>query len=189
VDLEIFAGDSLAILGGEGSGKSRLARVMACLVAPESGRVAWRGEPGGIGLVFRVPDLRFLCATPREEVALTPASRGVRGEALRERIAESLAWAGVADSWLDREWFRLSAAERYRVGVAAVLAARPELMLLDEPGCALSDAGEASLVGNVREFVRLHGGAMVIFTSRDARARWADRIVSIEKFLVETPAG
>ncbi|MBF0192299.1 MAG: energy-coupling factor ABC transporter ATP-binding protein [Magnetococcales bacterium] len=183
VDLEIVPGDCVAFLAGESAGKSRLARVMAGLLSPESGRVVWHGEPGGIGMVFRVPDLRFLCATPREEVALTPAARGVRGEALRERVEESLALAGVDGALLDREWIGLSASERYRVAVASVLAARPGLMILDEPGNMLSDAGEQALADSLRQFSRIHGTAMVFFTSRVARAeRFASSIIEKKNF-------
>ncbi|MBF0627195.1 MAG: ATP-binding cassette domain-containing protein [Magnetococcales bacterium] len=181
IGLEVGRGESVAVLAGEGAGKSRLLRVMAGLLAPEAGEVVWQGEAGGIGVVFRVPDLRFLCATPREEVQLTPAARGLlAGEALRVRTEEALCWAGVEAGLWDREWSWLSAAGRYRVAVAAVFAARPQLMLFDEPGNMLSDAGEEGLVESLRHFAEVHGVATVIFTSRAARARrFAARVVSL----------
>ncbi|MBF0339883.1 MAG: energy-coupling factor ABC transporter ATP-binding protein [Magnetococcales bacterium] len=180
VELEIASGEAVAILAGEGVGKSRLARIMAGLVVPESGEVLWRGRAGGIGMVFRIPELRFLCVTPREEVRLTPFSQGLRGEALAERLEEALACAGVASEWLDREWHGLSAGQRYRVGLAATLAAAPELLLLDEPGSMLSDAGEVALAACLRDLAQTRGMARVVFTSRASRAAlFAERTVAL----------
>ncbi|MEO5334517.1 MAG: energy-coupling factor ABC transporter ATP-binding protein [Magnetococcus sp. YQC-5] len=190
VSFSIGPGERLAVLGSEASGKSLLMRMMAGLLRPEAGRVLWRGvdlvglspdqRVGGIGVLFRDPDARFLCATPGEEVALTPASLGLAGEALAVRVTESLFMAGLEERCADLSWSELSASQRYRVGIAAVLAARPQLLLVDEPGNALSDVGEVDFARRLQEFGDRYGTAMVVFTSRDVRASlFAKRIVRL----------
>ncbi|MEO5347345.1 MAG: ATP-binding cassette domain-containing protein [Magnetococcus sp. YQC-9] len=184
IDLSVHAGERLAILAPESAGKSRLMRVMAGLTPPESGEVI-RQHATDCGLLFRVPELRFLCATPHEEVALTPAARGLKGEALSERVEESLQLAGVDARHWGRGWHLLSAAQRYRVGMAVVYALRPRLLLLDEPGNALSDDGENDLAKRLNGFCRAYGSATVVFTSRAARAGlFAERI---ERLPMQTP--
>lgn len=190
VSFSLWPGERLAVLGGEASGKSSLMRMMAGLLLPEVGRVLWRGvdlamlppdqRVRGVGVLFRDPDARFLCATPGEETALTPASLGLADEALAVRVTESLLMAGLEERCADVPWSELSASQRYRVGIAAVFAARPQLLLVDEPGNALSDVGEVDFARRLQEFCDMHGTAMVVFTSRGARASlFARRIVRL----------
>ncbi|GAB0058522.1 Energy-coupling factor transport system ATP [Candidatus Magnetaquicoccaceae bacterium FCR-1] len=180
MDLVVRAGERLAILAPESFGKSRLLRVMAGLIEPASGAVI-RPEDGGVGVLFRVPELRFLCATPREEVGLAPAARGVRGDDLNARVEAALRRAGLDGACWDRGWHLFSASEKYRVGVAILYALRPRLLLIDEPGNPLSDSGEVGLAEDLRVFCLEHGVGLVVFTSREGRAGlFGERVVRME---------
>lgn len=188
--LSVFFQERLAILGAEASGKSLLMRIMAGLLTPNAGRILWQGidlatlspinKMGKIGILFQNPDAHFLCATPNEETALTPTSQGLSHTALSLRIQESLVMAGFDERYIDSPLATLSASQRYRVAVAAVFAARPQLLLIDEPGAILSENGEIDFAQRLLVFGQTHGTTMVIFTSRATRAAlFAQRIVQL----------
>ncbi|MBF0260588.1 MAG: ATP-binding cassette domain-containing protein [Magnetococcales bacterium] len=180
LDLVVRAGERVAILGPESVGKSRLLRVMAGLIEPASGSVI-RPDVGGVGVLFRVPELRFLCATPREEVGLAPAARGLHGAGLNEHVEAALRRARLDAGCWDRGWHLFSSAEKYRLGVAILYALRPRLVLIDEPGNPLSDTGEKALAEDLREFCHAHGVASVVFTSREGRAGlFGERVVRMD---------
>ncbi len=180
INLSLESEICLAVLGDEASGKSQLMRIMAGLVVPKVGRVLWQGvdlvdltpaeRVGRIGVLFRNPDGRFLAATPGEEVALTPVSAKFSSEVLAVRVNESLTQAGFDLCYASCGLFTLSASQRYRVSVAAVFAARPRLLLVDEPGAFLSDGGEVDFAQRLLAFGRMYATTIVIFTSRATRA-------------------
>ncbi|MBF0125633.1 MAG: energy-coupling factor ABC transporter ATP-binding protein [Magnetococcales bacterium] len=190
LNVSVFPGERLALLGAEAGGKTVLLKVMAGLLSPTSGRVWWRGRDldlsppsgrvGEIGVLFREPDSRFLCATPREEITLTPASAGLSPEALSDRLAGALELAGLPAGLADRPWWTLSASQRYRGAVAVLYAMRPRLLLADEPGAPLSESGEADFARRLAAFGREQGMAVVVFTSRRNRATlFAERVVPL----------
>jgi energy-coupling factor transporter ATP-binding protein EcfA2 len=165
-------GERWAIVGKEGSGKSTLLRIMAGLLRPQRGALWYRGAPvspeeivPGLGVLFADAAQRFLTATVWEEVALTPAHQGVTGEALHQRVRHAVQQAGVPERFLPWDLARLSSAQAYRVALAAVLVTQPVLLLLDEPGALLDEAGEEALAH------QLQGFSSVTFTSRLSRAR------------------
>ncbi|MBF0440123.1 MAG: ATP-binding cassette domain-containing protein, partial [Magnetococcales bacterium] len=93
LNLTVLPGDSWVVLGEEASGKSLLMRMMVDLHRPDGGQVI--RSSAAVGVLFRDPDAHFICATPAEEVALTPRSQGLRGRELTERIAGALVLAGL----------------------------------------------------------------------------------------------
>ncbi len=199
VSLAVRPGQRLAILGAEGSGKSTLMRLMAGLIPAQSGEItlfghtadarAGRTEPPGV--LFREPEAHFLTPRVGEEIALTPASRGVTGPELETRINEAMVWAGLPLDWREEPLAHLSAAQRGRVALAALHAARPRLLLADEPGGPLSDSGEERLAERFRRLCADRQMALVIFTSRPRRAlRFAEMVLELcNGRLREYPAG
>ena len=182
----IAPGERWAVLGPEGCGKSTLLRLMAGLLRPSGGAVWLQGQPcatvarraAWLGVLFSEPATRFLTPVVWEEVALTPGFHGLAGEALQQRVAETLQWAGLAADLAPRELATLSAAECARVAWAVAWVMRPPLLLLDEPGACLSEAGEEEMA---QRLDGLSGVASVVFTSRRARAaRFAERLLWLE---------
>ncbi|MBF0183636.1 MAG: ABC transporter ATP-binding protein [Magnetococcales bacterium] len=182
IDWSIGAGERWAIVGGEGSGKSTLLRLMVGLLRPEQGEVRWQGQPvsegatvAAIGVLFSDAAQRFLTPNVWEEIALTPAHQGILGEELQQRVAMAMQQAGLEAAMAKRELATLSTAQAYRVAVAALLAMQPTLLLLDEPGSVLDEAGEAALAACLRPF------SSITLTSRLSRARlFADRLAWLE---------
>jgi peptide/nickel transport system ATP-binding protein len=164
------------VTGPSGSGKSTLLRLVAGLDRPTDGRVVTLGtdlstldrdelarlRAARIGIVDQVRDLvPFL--TARENVELGLSIRGVAYEDARPRAEDALASVGLGDH-LDRAPDGLSAGERLRVALARALAARPDLLILDEPTAALDRAGARSVAALL---AGLDGGVTVIATTHD----------------------
>lgn len=179
----IAPGERWAVVGPEGCGKSTLLRLMAGLIVPSRGAVWLNGQAiatirnraAVVGVLFGDPATRFLTPVVWEEVALTPSFYGLTGDLLQQRVLEALQRVGLSEAWAKRELATLSAAQAARVALAAVLAMRPSLLLWDEPGASLSEAGELELAQQVRDMTS------VVFTSRMARAKqFADHIVWLE---------
>ena len=140
VALDLRAGEIVGLLGRSGSGKSTLLRIIAGLLAPTSGSVAWRGAPlrgpaDGVAMVFQSFAL-FPWLTVQENVELGLEAQGV-ARAEREHRAEAaidLIGLGGYESAYPKE---LSGGMRQRVGLARALVVHPDLLLMDEPFSAL----------------------------------------------------
>ena len=190
VDLEIAAGDNLALLGRSGSGKTTLLHVLGGLLVPTSGTVSWKGEPlstldaaargraraQGIAYVFQGSNL-FPNLTTWENVAFAarlasqPDGDGIGPEGL-------LALVGLRTKG-DSLPGELSGGESQRVAIARALAQRPELLLCDEPTGHL-DTNTGDRVLDMIEALRNElGFALVIATHDPDVAARADRAVAL----------
>jgi NitT/TauT family transport system ATP-binding protein len=167
VDLEVGAGEFLSLLGPSGCGKSTLLRLVAGLIRPSAGEVAFPGggarpPGGGIGFVFQDPTL-MPWATALANARLPLRLRGVpRGEADR-RAAAALAAVGL--SGFERAWPReLSGGMRMRVSLARALVTRPSLLLMDEPFAALDEITRHRLNDDLLA-LRAESGVTVVFVT------------------------
>lgn len=157
VSLAIPQGQFVAVVGASGSGKTTLLKTINRLVEPDEGEVAVAGRTVGdsdpvslrrsIGYVFQGVGL-FPHLTVGENIAIGPRLLGEAGQAAAARTAELLDLVGLPPSYAARAPAALSGGERQRVGVARALAARPLIMLMDEPFGALDpvirdDLGQA----------------------------------------------
>ncbi len=140
VNLTLASGEIVGLLGRSGSGKSTLLRIVAGLLLPTAGDVAWRGVPvsgpaPGVAMVFQSFAL-FPWLTVAENVELGLEAQGV-ARAERERRAEEaidLIGLGGYENAYPKE---LSGGMRQRVGLARALVVHPDLLLMDEPFSAL----------------------------------------------------
>jgi NitT/TauT family transport system ATP-binding protein len=138
INLEVRDGEFLVLLGPSGCGKSTLLRLIAGLDKPDSGRIVWRGNgpaPGDIGFVFQDPTL-MPWASAVENASLPLRLRG--DPAARDKAAAALSKVGLAGFEASRP-ADLSGGMRMRVSIARALAARPRVLLMDEPFAALDE--------------------------------------------------
>ena len=190
VDLEIAAGDHLALLGRSGSGKTTLLHVLGGLLVPTSGTVSWKGEPlstldaaargraraRGIAYVFLGSNL-FPNLTAWENVAFAAgaASRLDADGLGPERLLALVGLRTKGDS-LPAE---LSGGEQQRVAIARALAQRPELLLCDEPTGHLDTSTGDRVLDMIEALRNELGFALVIATHDPDVAARADRAVAL----------
>ncbi|MEJ5301063.1 MAG: nitrate/sulfonate/bicarbonate ABC transporter ATP-binding protein [Thermodesulforhabdaceae bacterium] len=140
IDLKIYTGSFVAILGQSGAGKSTLLRILARLVDPTEGEVLYRGKPlkesdAKIAVVFQSFAL-FPWFTVLENVEIGLIKSGLPKEEIRRRALQAIDLVGL-DGFEDAYPRELSGGMRQRVGIARALVVEPEVLLMDEPFSAL----------------------------------------------------
>jgi cobalt/nickel transport system ATP-binding protein len=159
VDLTVEAGERVAVLGANGSGKTTLAMHLVGGLEPGAGAVTVGGTPVArphlaevrrrVGLVFQDPDDQLLLPTVAADVALAPRNQGLAADDVSARVTAALDVVGLTDA-AERAPEHLSLGERRRVALAGVLAAHPEVLVLDEPTANLDPASRRDLIEVIR---------------------------------------
>jgi energy-coupling factor transporter ATP-binding protein EcfA2 len=163
LDLEVHAGEAVALIGRSGSGKSTVLRLAAGLMEPSTGSVR---TTRGAGLALEYPERQLFGRSVEEDVAALLWVAGVPERERRDRARAALATVGLdPDRFGPRLPATLSEGEKRRAAIAALLADRPAALLLDEPTAGLDPAGRASLAGAIAA-VKKEGHA-VLFASHD----------------------
>ena len=154
IDLEIAAGERVAITGRNGSGKSTLVRHWNGLLRPTAGHVRVNDRPTEgqrvadlarvVGISFQDPGTQLFARTCREEVAFGARNVGLRGPALDAAVAAALEAVGLADRATENP-YDLGLARRKLLAIASVLAMGTPVVVLDEPTPGQDADGHARL--------------------------------------------
>ena len=192
INLELRAGEYLAIMGESGVGKSTLLNLLAGLERPSAGQVllggtdlasldddaATRLRRQQVGFVFQAFHvLPYLSVG--QNVALPLELLGVPAPERQRRTGEILAAVGL-DELADRLPRQLSGGETQRIAIARALVHRPRLMLADEPTGNLDPRNAAQTLALLRDQVKAHAGAGILITHSRAAAETADRILVLD---------
>lgn len=189
-NLEVAAGEMVAVMGTSGSGKSTLLSIAGAMVEPDSGEVSVAGEPleglGArgrarvrrelVGFVFQ--DFNLIPAlTVLENVALPLDLDGASRATARSEARRALATVGMRERGKDFP-DDLSGGQRQRVAIARAMVGQRRLVLADEPTGAL-DSVTGDRVLSVLRSMADQGSAVVLVTHDARHAAWADRIVQL----------
>ncbi len=186
VDFALRAGEKVALLGANGTGKTTLLHVMVGLIRPRTGSVHAFGRErraeadfvevrAKAGLLFQDADDQLFCPTVAEDVAFGPLNLGKSKAEARAIVHDVLGRLGLA-ALENRVTHKLSGGQKRLVSLAAVLAMDPEALLLDEPTNALDEATRERLLDILAGLPQ----AMVIVShDREVVERLATRRVTL----------
>lgn len=186
--VSIRPGERIAVLGGNGAGKSTFFLLANGVLRPKKGTVFFRGEAvgrkrqelnrlrRGVGLVFQDPDVQILGGTVEEEISFGPMNLGLSREEVRRRVDGAVERMRLGDL-LHRAPQYLSGGEKKRVSIADALAMEPELLLMDEPAASL-DPENCRVLETTLDMLGEQGLALAVATHDvDFAWRWARRIL------------
>jgi cobalt/nickel transport system ATP-binding protein len=187
INIEISAGERIAIVGSNGAGKSTLFSHFNGISEPTTGLIKIDGEPvvykkkellkirQTVGIVFQNPDDQLFAPTVIEDVAFGPMNLGFSDEEVDKRVAEALKLVRMTGQE-KKAPHHLSGGQKKRVAIAGILAMRPEIMVLDEPTTGLDPKG----VDEVMEILQMLNkeDMSIIIASHDVEmvTEFADRI-------------
>ena len=186
VSFTIQAGDFVALLGKNGSGKSTVARLLNGLFTPTVGRVEVDGMDTRstsmndlaqrIGLVFQNPDHQIFAESVWEEVAFSAKNMGCSEKEITVRVQESLSAVGFpVEGSHELDPFSLRKGERQRIAVASVLATRPAVLIFDEPTTGLGPDETDRMMAMIGELNRKGHTIVMITHSMQLVASYARR--------------
>jgi ABC-type glutathione transport system ATPase component len=180
VSFDLRAGETLAVVGPSGSGKSSLARCLVLLEKPGAGQILYAGAnlhellPEELKQVRREIHLIFQDSASalnprisvRELVAEPLVIQGTssRSPQLRSRVDEVLSQVELGESWRDRKPLDLSGGQRQRVAIARALALQPRLVILDEAFASLDVSTQAQIANLLLDLQDRHSLAYLFIT-------------------------
>lgn len=177
IDLKIYEGQVLAVIGQTGSGKSTLLQMINKLIAPQSGKVYLYGTDvqrvrnikdirRRIGYVFQFPESQLFESTVLKDVMYGPINFGMSKEEAEMSARHALELVGVPERYTDYSPFELSGGLRKRVAIAGILAYEPDILILDEPACGLDGESKEQLWELIRTLNR-EKNVTIILVSHD----------------------
>lgn len=186
INLQVYKGEFLAIIGTNGSGKSTLAKHFNVLLTPSSGRCVVNGLDTAdsdniwdirrdIGMVFQNPDNQIVAAIVEEDVAFGPENLGIAPTEIRQRVDNALA-AVQMTPYAQHAPHLLSGGQKQRVAIAGVLAMKSSCIVLDEPTAMLDPNGRHEVLSTVKRLNKEEGITVVYITHFMEEAVVADRI-------------
>ncbi|MGL4760458.1 MAG: energy-coupling factor ABC transporter ATP-binding protein [Sarcina sp.] len=164
INLEIKAGEAIALIGPNGSGKSTFLKLINGLVHQGKGKYIFDGDEvtekklenstyskkfhQKVGFIFQNSDAQLFNSTVYEEIAFGPRQMGLSEEEVERRVADCLSLLGI-EKLKDRQPYNLSGGEKKKVAMASVLSLNPDILVLDEPMNEIDPKGKRFL----REFL------------------------------------
>ena len=197
IDLEIYKGEYVALMGPSGSGKSTLMNLLGCLDTPTSGSYILNGKDVSkmhddelaeirnkeIGFVFQTFNL-LPRTTALDNVALPMVYAGFSKSERKVRAEEVLKQVGLADR-MDHQPNQLSGGQRQRVAVARALVNNPSIILADEPTGNLDSKTSEEIMKLFGDIHKL-GNTVIVVTHEEEVAAYAHRIIRLRDGMIES---
>ncbi len=187
LNLNIEQGSFVAILGGNGCGKSTLAKQLNAILLPSGGKVWVLGMDTQneekllairrcTGMVFQNPDNQIVANVVEEDVAFGPENLGIASPEIRRRVDEALKQVGMYE-YREHAPHLLSGGQKQRIAIAGIIAMEPKCIVLDEPTAMLDPKGRREVLDTVVRLNREKGITVVLITHHMDEAAKAQRVV------------
>jgi energy-coupling factor transport system ATP-binding protein len=176
VNMNVYSGEVLGIIGHTGSGKSTIIQHFNALLGPHTGVVtvfehdtSQKSAPirdirRRVGLVFQQPEAQLFERYVGDDIAYGPRNLKLSKDEIRERVRRAMEAVGLGfEEYKDRVTFALSGGQKRRVALAGVLALEPEVLVLDEPTSGLDPEGRRQLLEMIQA-LRMRGITLVIIS-------------------------
>lgn len=181
VNFKIEKGESVALYGANGTGKSTLLKILNGLIFPEVGEYIFKGEVitpqlmtnhtyaksfhQQIGFVWQNPDIQLFCSSVEEELAFAPEQMNLPESEVKRRVDDAINLFGL-ENLRHRAPYYLSGGEKKKVSIASILTMNPTIWTLDEPLSALDEKTKSWLTEFLLELKR--AGKTLIFSSHES---------------------
>ncbi len=194
VDLTLYRGEMLALLGPNGSGKTTFAKILAGIYRATRGRVQVLGQdlairkvraglPRSVGYVFQNPDHQLFCRKVSDEIEYGLKNLGIELERRRETVAATLKAVGLTDQ-ADEDPLFLSKGQRQRLAVASVLAMGPDILVVDEPTTGQDYRSITGIMSLLCDLQRQGKTILVITHDMTLVAEYCQRVVAFRDGLL-----
>lgn len=194
LNLDIYEGEFLGIIGHTGSGKSTLIQHLNGLLRASEGELYYEGENiyqdkypmkllrSQVGLVFQYPEHQLFEIDVLTDVCFGPKNQGLSPEECRERAIEALNLVGLSEKYYAASPFELSGGQKRRVAIAGVLAMKPKVLVLDEPTAGLDPKGRDEILDQIAYLQKKeHLTVILVSHSMEDIAKYVDRIVVMNR--------
>ena len=194
LSLTIEEGSFVAILGGNGCGKSTLAKHFNSILLPSGGKVYVHNMDTAdedklvvvrrcIGMVFQNPDNQIVANVVEEDVAFGPENLGIASPEIRHRVDQALKQVGMYEYRLHAPHL-LSGGQKQRIAIAGIIAMEPKCIVLDEPTAMLDPRGRREVMDTILRLNREKGITIVLITHHMDEAAQAQRVVVMSEGMI-----
>ena len=191
LDLTIEEGSFVSILGGNGCGKSTLAKHFNAILLPSGGKAYVFGMDTAeeknlipirrtVGMVFQNPDNQIVANVVEEDVAFGPENLGIASPAIRHRVDQALKQVGMYE-YREHAPHLLSGGQKQRIAIAGIIAMEPKCIVLDEPTAMLDPKGRREVMQTICRLNKEKGITVILITHHMDEAAQADRVVVLHK--------
>ena len=191
LNLTVEEGSFVAVLGGNGCGKSTLAKHFNSILLPSGGKVYVYGMDTAneeklmsvrrhVGMVFQNPDNQIVANVVEEDVAFGPENLGIASPMIRKRVDDALKQVGMYE-YREHAPHLLSGGQKQRVAIAGIIAMEPKCIVLDEPTAMLDPRGRREVMETILKLNREKKITIVLITHHMDEAAQAQRVVVLEK--------
>ena len=187
LNLTVEDGSFVAILGGNGCGKSTLAKHFNAILLPVGGKVYVSGMDTEdeekmiairrcVGMVFQNPDNQIVANVVEDDVAFGPENLGIASPAIRQRVDSALKQVGMYE-YRSHAPHLLSGGQKQRIAIAGIIAMEPKCIVLDEPTAMLDPKGRKEVLETILKLNKEKGITVILITHHMDEAAKAQRVV------------
>ena len=191
LNLTVEEGSFVAILGGNGCGKSTLAKHFNSILLPSGGKAYVFGMDTAdeqnlipirrtVGMVFQNPDNQIVANVVEEDVAFGPENLGISSPAIRHRVDQALKQVGMYE-YREHAPHLLSGGQKQRIAIAGIIAMEPKCIVLDEPTAMLDPKGRREVMETIQRLNKEKRITVVLITHHMDEAAQADRVVVLHE--------